>query len=64
MAAQNDVPTPELLDPGIDLGHRSYLLAVEHRHLGVLRPHPPAEFLCLDPQWIGRYVMLLLISLI
>ena len=46
--------TPELLDPVIDSGHRSFLAAVEGRDLHVLRPRPPEERIGLDPRWFDR----------
>jgi hypothetical protein len=49
-------PTPELLDPVIDAGHRSFVAAVERRELHVLRPRPPAEVLTVHEAWVGRYV--------
>ena len=52
--ARGYTTTPELLDPDIDKGHRSYLLTVERRSLDVLRCRPPAEFLHLDQRWLGR----------
>jgi len=53
MAARH-VATPELLDPNIDSGHRSYLSAVQRVQLTVLRPRPPRELLWLDQHWFGR----------
>ena len=52
--AEDHPPTPELLDPVIDSSHRSFLVAVEHRHLSVLRTRPPAELLYVDPRWTER----------
>ena len=46
--------TPELLDPHIDSGHRSYLSAVKRVELTVLRPRPPAQLLWLDQRWVAR----------
>ncbi|WVZ57508.1 hypothetical protein U9M48_007886 [Paspalum notatum var. saurae] len=45
-------PTPELLDPGIDSGHRSYMSAVEHKHLATFQCRPPKEYLELDNRWL------------
>jgi len=45
---------PELLDPVIDSGHRSFLAAVEGTDLHVLRPRPPDERIGLDPRWFDR----------
>ncbi|WVZ61673.1 hypothetical protein U9M48_011510 [Paspalum notatum var. saurae] len=47
-------PTPELLDPGVDSGHRSYLSAVQHKHLATFQCRPPKEYLELDNHWIKR----------
>ena len=47
------VPTPELLDPNIDSGHRSYLSMVQWVQLTVLRPRPPRELLWLDQRWFA-----------
>ena len=52
--AAGHVATPELLDPNIDSGHRSYLSAVQQVQLTVLRPRPPRELLWLDQRWFGR----------
>ena len=38
--AQGFPPTPELLDPVVDSDHRSFAMAVEHRHLSVPCPRP------------------------
>ncbi|WVZ72102.1 LOW QUALITY PROTEIN: hypothetical protein U9M48_020614 [Paspalum notatum var. saurae] len=46
--------TPELLDPGIDLGHRSYMSAVQHKHLAIFQCRLPKEYLELDNRWIER----------
>lgn len=47
-------PTPELLDPGIDSRHRSYMSAVEHKHLAIFQCRPPKEYLELDNRWLDR----------
>ena len=52
--AAGHVPTPNLLDPNIDSGHRSYLSAVQWVELTVLRPRPPRELLWLDQHLFGR----------
>ena len=52
--AAGHVATPELLDPNIDSGHRSYLSAVERVQLMVVRPRSPRELLWLDQCWFGR----------
>src|SRR5438105_430735 len=44
-------PTPDLLDPNIDSGHRSYLSAVQRVELATLRSRPPRELLWLDQCW-------------
>ncbi|WVZ95908.1 hypothetical protein U9M48_041614 [Paspalum notatum var. saurae] len=46
--------TPDLLDPVIDSGHRSYLSAVEHKSLGTFQCRPPKEVLELDDRWLQR----------
>ena len=53
MAGDYPAP-PELLDPVIDSGHRSFLAAVEGTDLHVLRPRPPDERIGLDPRWFDR----------
>ena len=50
--------TPELLDPVIDSGHRSFLAAVEGRRVYVVQPRPPEERIGLDPRWFDRFVMI------
>ena len=52
--AAGHVATPELLDPNIDSGHRSYLSAVHRATLTVLRTRPPRQLLWLDQRWFGR----------
>ncbi|WVZ90776.1 hypothetical protein U9M48_037044 [Paspalum notatum var. saurae] len=47
-------PTPELLDPVVDSGHRSYMSAVEHKHLATFQCRPPKEYLELDNRWLQR----------
>ncbi|WVZ91587.1 hypothetical protein U9M48_037737 [Paspalum notatum var. saurae] len=47
-------PTPELLDPGIDSGHRSYMSAVEHKHLATFQCRPPKEYLELNNCWLEK----------
>lgn len=49
-----ELPTPELLDPGIDSGHRSYMSAVEHKKLATFQCRPPKEYLELDDRWLER----------
>ena len=46
-----------LLDPVIDLSHRSYFAAVEHQALEELRPRPPGEAISIHHNWVDRYVM-------
>ena len=46
-----------LLDPVIDLSHRFFFAAVEHRALEVLRPRPPGEAISIHHDWCDRYVM-------
>ncbi|WVZ73557.1 hypothetical protein U9M48_021848 [Paspalum notatum var. saurae] len=48
MAAPNYPPTPELLDPNIDSGHRSFLRSVLRRPLKEMRTREPGEMLYLD----------------
>jgi hypothetical protein len=55
--AGNYPATPELLDQVIDSGHRSFLAAVEHANLHVLRPRPPEERIELHHCWFPRFVM-------
>ncbi|WVZ79574.1 hypothetical protein U9M48_027139 [Paspalum notatum var. saurae] len=45
-------PTPEPLDPVVDSGHRSYMSAVEHKHLATFQCRPPKEYLELDNRWL------------
>ncbi|WVZ55652.1 hypothetical protein U9M48_006286 [Paspalum notatum var. saurae] len=47
-------PTPELLDLGIDSGHRSYFSIVQHKHIATFQCRPPKEYLELDNRWIER----------
>jgi len=54
MAAPNYPPTPELLDPNLDSGHRSFLRSVLHRPLKEMRCRVPGEMLYLDERWFGR----------
>ncbi|WVZ78258.1 hypothetical protein U9M48_025999 [Paspalum notatum var. saurae] len=49
-----ELPTPELLDPVVDSGHRSYMSAVEHKHLATFQCRPPKEYLELDNRWLQR----------
>ena len=46
--------TPALLDGVIDSSHRSFLAVVQRVKLNVLRPHPPAEFIPVEPRWVPR----------
>ncbi|WVZ91999.1 hypothetical protein U9M48_038098 [Paspalum notatum var. saurae] len=48
------LPTPELLDPVVDSGHRSYMSAVEHKQLATFQCRPPKEYLELDNRWLQR----------
>ncbi|WVZ98348.1 hypothetical protein U9M48_043805 [Paspalum notatum var. saurae] len=41
-------PDLEPLDPVVDSGHRSYMSAVEHKHLVTFQCRPPKEYLELD----------------
>ena len=52
-----NVGMESLLDPVIDSIHRSFLAAIEHRALQVLRPRPPAEIVSIHPDWVDRYVL-------
>ena len=52
----HSTPTPVLLDKDIDVGHRSFLSAVQHKELQPLRPRPPRELLLLDERWTDRSV--------
>ncbi|WVZ72122.1 hypothetical protein U9M48_020633 [Paspalum notatum var. saurae] len=47
-------PTLEPLDPVVDSGHRSYMSAVEHKHLATFQCRPPKEYLELDNRWLQR----------
>ncbi|WVZ59309.1 hypothetical protein U9M48_009466, partial [Paspalum notatum var. saurae] len=49
-----NLPTPELLDPVVDSGHRSYMSAVEHKQLATFQCRPPKEYLELDNRWLQR----------
>ncbi|WVZ66905.1 hypothetical protein U9M48_016063, partial [Paspalum notatum var. saurae] len=53
MAAPNYPPTPKLLDPNLDSGHRSFL-SVLRRPLKEMRTRAPGEMLYLDEHWFGR----------
>jgi hypothetical protein len=48
---------PELFDPVVDAGHRSYRLAVDRASLHVLRPRPPEEHIDIDHRWLQRFVL-------
>ncbi|WVZ94991.1 hypothetical protein U9M48_040806 [Paspalum notatum var. saurae] len=50
-------PTLEPLDPVVDSGHRSYMSAVEHKHLATFQCRPPKEYLELDNRWLQRVVL-------
>ncbi|WVZ90564.1 hypothetical protein U9M48_036855 [Paspalum notatum var. saurae] len=41
-------------DPVVDSGHRSYISAVEHKHLATFQSRPPKEYLELDNRWLQR----------
>ncbi|WVZ98939.1 hypothetical protein U9M48_044309 [Paspalum notatum var. saurae] len=38
----------------VDSGHRSYMSAVEHKHLATFQCRPPKEYLELDNRWLQR----------
>ena len=46
----------ELLDPQIDVRHRSYHIAVQGEELPVLRPRVPDELMRIDERWIPMFV--------
>ncbi|WVZ50679.1 hypothetical protein U9M48_001911, partial [Paspalum notatum var. saurae] len=45
---------PSRLTRGVDSGHRSYMSAVEHKHLATFQCRPPKEYLELDNRWLQR----------
>ena len=47
--------TPELLDPAVDVGHRSYMTTVRGLNLGTLRARVPLATMPLDPRWLPRF---------
>lgn len=52
MAARTD--TPDLLDPNIDMVHRSRLSAIQNVQLNTLRPRAPDRLLRIDHRWVVR----------
>lgn len=46
--------TPELLDPALDLTHRSFQSAVKGVNLGRVRARIPLEGWPIDPRWIPK----------
>lgn len=61
--AGHEAPTPELLDPSIDSGHRAYRIAIERAKPKALRCRAPLEVLDVDVRWAARYYVSISITL-
>jgi hypothetical protein len=61
--AGHEPPTPELLDPTIDSGHRAYRIAIKREKPKAFRLRAPLDVLDVDVRWAARYYISISITL-